>query len=85
MTPFNKVLVAREFCSPPGMLVFIRTDSLLCMCVRLQLPAFSLLHLAVTELQHVSQPFYFTVWGVHAPKAAVPSTLSNHVMCHSSQ
>lgn len=84
-TLFNKMVAAREFCRQPGMWVFIRTDSLLCMRVRLQLPAFSLLHLAVTELQHVSQPFYFTVWGVLAPLAAVPSTLSNHLMCHSSQ
>lgn len=29
-TPFNEMLVAREFCSQPGMWVFIRTDSLLC-------------------------------------------------------
>lgn len=84
-TPFNKMLVAREFCSQPGMWVIISTDSLLCMRVRLQLPAFSLLHLAATELQHVSQPFYFTVWAVCAPLAAVPSTLSNHLKCHSSQ
>lgn len=58
-TPFNKMLAAREFCSQPGMWVFIRTDFLFCIRVRLQLPAFSLLHLAVTELQHVSQPFFF--------------------------
>lgn len=84
-TPFNKMLAAREFCRQPGVWVVIRTDFLLCIRVRLQLPAFSVLHLAVTELQQVSQPFYFTLWGVRAPLAAVPSTLSNHLMCHSSQ
>lgn len=61
-TPFNKMLAVRQFCSQPGMWVFIRTDFLLCICVRLQLPTFSLLHLAVTELQHVSQPFFFLLF-----------------------